>query len=230
MASSSSIAASGCSTVIQPGRGRIDDRYSASGMVCLGTGRSRGSGIRGAGEPSRFDGLPCLLVHSTVRNRIRFHGGRYDGRARAGRFDFHVNNRLKLAAVLLLLAIGSTYWTWRALAVAVDEKGHERLNQVDGRPPPTVPSPGQEQHRSPPPAVYRLTGSVRLEGTGEPIARARLEIVPEMSTFGNPSEMSLKPALTAGSPLMSRLETYESGSATLRPAIWLRAYKMPRRI
>ena len=119
------------------------------------------------------------LVHSTVRIALGFMADDMTDALARGVLTSMLINQLKVAAVLLLLGIGSTYWTWHALAVAVDKKGHESLSQVDGRPPATVPSPVPKTTPVPPPAVYRLTGSVRLEGTGEPIARARLEVVPE---------------------------------------------------
>ena len=119
------------------------------------------------------------LVHSTVRIALGFMADDMTDALARGVLTSMLMNQLKVAAVLLLLGIGSTYWTWHALAVAPDKERHERLGQVDGRPPATVPSPVPKTTPVNPPAVYRLTGSVRLEGTGEPIARARLEVVPE---------------------------------------------------
>ena len=88
--------------------------------------------------------------------------------------------RLKAAAVLLALGAGASSLTLHLLAAVQDDK-EQRISA-----PQVVPD--QKSAAAKPKAAYRLTGSVRVEGTGQPIAGAKLQMIqlqkyPELSSL-----------------------------------------------
>ena len=81
-------------------------------------------------------------------------------------------NQLKVATVLLCLVIGCGYWAWQAFAGPANEKG--RLDQeIVVQTPASSPKPKPSE----PSMAYQLIGSVRLEGTGEPVAGATVDVM-----------------------------------------------------
>ena len=76
-------------------------------------------------------------------------------------------NQIKVAMVFLLVGIAGSYWAWHALAGAADEK----TEQVAGKTPASKPRAAQ------PVIAYRLTGSVRVEGTGEPVQGGQFTVM-----------------------------------------------------
>ena len=110
-------------------------------------------------------------------------------------------NQVKVATMLLCLGIGGSYWAWHALAGAADEKGRGNPGQVA-----QDPCVSRRSHRRPNRAVaYRLTGSVRVEGTGEPVAGATVDVMIADSGQAIAAQTGLPcPARTAVTPLTSR--------------------------
>jgi peroxiredoxin len=84
-------------------------------------------------------------------------------------------NQLKVVTVLLLLGIASGRLVWHTLAASVDHKRQAGASKVAERTPPAAPAAAVKPQASSP-FPYRMSGSVRLEGTEEPIAGARLDI------------------------------------------------------
>ena len=81
-------------------------------------------------------------------------------------------NQLKVAAVLLCLGIGGSYWAWYAFAGATDEKGRTKQGQVV-----KTPTASMKPRTTQPTATYRLTGSVRVEGTMRPVQGGRFTVL-----------------------------------------------------
>jgi len=119
--------------------------------------------------------IPTPLVHSTIRIALGFMAGNTAAVLARGVLNSMLLNQLKVAIVLLLLAIGSSYWGWRVLAAAIGDKGQAGSRQVVGK-TPAAPVSAPKSQTKPPTSVARLTGTVKLEGTGQPIAGAKLQI------------------------------------------------------
>ncbi|MFI5456191.1 MAG: sigma-70 family RNA polymerase sigma factor [Isosphaerales bacterium] len=124
--------------------------------------------------------IPTPLVHSTIRIALGFMAGNTAAVLARGVLNSMLLNQLKVAMVLLLVAIGSSYWGWRVLAAAIGDKGQAGARQVVGKTPAAAPVSAPKSQTKAPTSTFHMTGSVRLEGTGEPIAGAKLQI-----TLGN---------------------------------------------
>jgi RNA polymerase sigma factor (sigma-70 family) len=116
--------------------------------------------------------IPLTLIHSTVRIALGFMAGNTAGVLARGVLNSMLMNQLKVGAVLLLLGIGSSYWAWRAIGAASDDKGPASSRQVVGK----TAAPTPKAQATPPAVTFRLSGSVRLEGTGEPVKGGQFDI------------------------------------------------------
>ena len=84
--------------------------------------------------------------------------------------------QLKIATILLLLGIGGPFLTWHAVAGLIDNKGQAEPARVTGNTPAAAPATTRESQTPSPAVPHRLTGIVRIEGTGEPVNGAKLRI------------------------------------------------------
>ena len=89
-------------------------------------------------------------------------------------------NQLKVATVLLCFGIGGSCWAWHAFAGPADEKGQPGRATVA-----STPALWKKPKTSQPMATYRMTGSVRVEGTGEPVAGAMVDVMVADSGLGH---------------------------------------------
>ena len=129
------------------------------------------AGLLAAGAASQAQAaIPLTLIHSTSRIALGFMAGNTAAVLARGVLTSMMLNQLKVATVLLCLAIGAGYWAWQAFAGPADEKGRLDQGKV-AQTPASSPKPSQ------PPMAYRLTGSVRLEGTDEPVAGATVDVM-----------------------------------------------------
>jgi RNA polymerase sigma factor (sigma-70 family) len=124
--------------------------------------------------------VPVPLIHSTVRIALGFAAGDTAAALASGVLNAMLLNRVKVAAVLLFVGIGGSSWAWHALAGAADEKGRS-----DPGPVVQAPAPAPKPQAARPSGMYRLTGSVRVEGTGEPVRGGQLLILLGDGTASN---------------------------------------------
>ena len=131
------------------------------------------AGLLAAGAASQAEAaIPLTLIHSTIRIALGFRAGDTVAVLARGVLYSMLLNQLKVATVLLCLGIGGSYWAWHAFAGASDEKGRTNQGQVVKTPPTSLkPRPTE------PTATYRLTGSVRVEGTGAPVEGGRFVVL-----------------------------------------------------
>jgi RNA polymerase sigma factor (sigma-70 family) len=146
------------------------------------------AGLLAAGTASEAQAaVPLILQHSTVRIALGFVAGNTAVVLARGVLTSMFWNRAKIATALLLLGIGSSYWAWRSLAATSARVGTLATNQAAGNrasPSPKVRPPAHA-------ASYRFMGSVRVEGTGEPVPGAKLTLLLGDMTGSNSPERIL---------------------------------------
>jgi hypothetical protein len=98
----------------------------------------------------------------------------HNGHIPSGRMNSMLLNQLKVAPLLVLLAIGSSYGLWQAFAAAEQPKAGGQATRIQSAAKPSDES-SRPQSKSPT-TVSRLTGVVKLDGTDQPIAGAKLQI------------------------------------------------------
>jgi RNA polymerase sigma factor (sigma-70 family) len=118
--------------------------------------------------------IPTSLVHSTVRIALGFAAGKTASVLARGVLNTMLLNQLKVASVLLLLGIGGRYCAWNAFAGLIDDKGQAK--PVVAKTPAKAPVLAPNSQTIAPAGPYRLTGTVKLDRTGEPVAGAKLRI------------------------------------------------------
>jgi RNA polymerase sigma factor (sigma-70 family) len=147
-------------------RGRLRQRLIRRGVTVP-------AGLLAAGAAIQVQAaIPLTLIHSTSRIALGFMAGNTAAVLARGVLTSMMLKQLKVATVLLCLAIGSGYWAWQAFAGLADEKGRLDQGKV-AQTPASSPKPKPSQ----PSMAYRLTGSVRLEGTDEPVAGATVDVM-----------------------------------------------------
>jgi RNA polymerase sigma factor (sigma-70 family) len=129
------------------------------------------AGAAGAAQAA----VPLTLIHSTVRIALGFLTGHAAAVLARGVLNSMLLNQVKVTATLLLLALGGGFWAWQALAGAAGEKGQAHTVQVLGKAPASAPT--SKSQPAQPAVAYRLTGSVRVEGTGEPVPGAKIQVL-----------------------------------------------------
>jgi RNA polymerase sigma factor (sigma-70 family) len=120
--------------------------------------------------------IPAALAHSTVQIALGFLEGETACVLARGVLNSMLLKQLKVAMVLVLLGIGGRYYAWNAVAGFVDEKAQADRGQVDGKVPAPAPASTPKPQATKPAVLYRLSGTVRVEGTDAPIAGAKLQI------------------------------------------------------
>ena len=118
--------------------------------------------------------VPELLIHSTIRIALGFLAGNTAAVLARGVLNSMLLNQLKVVTALTLLTIGSGYWLWHAYGLGINDNGHGQdvSSQAVEKSAGLTPKPQLKAQAS----ASRLTGTVRVEGTGQPVAGARLRI------------------------------------------------------
>jgi RNA polymerase sigma factor (sigma-70 family) len=120
--------------------------------------------------------IPTSLACSTVRIALGFMAGKSASVLARGMLNSMLLNQLKVAAVLILMAIGGRYCAWNAIAALEDDKSLADPGQVVGQSAAAAPAPASKVRSIAPSVRYRLSGTVRVEGTGEPAAGVKLQL------------------------------------------------------
>jgi len=136
------------------------------------------AGLLAAGAAGQAQAaIPMTLIHSTSRIALGFMAGNTAAVLARGVLNSMLLNQLKVAMVLLCLGIGGGFWAWYAFAAAVDERGQTKRDQGVVRTPASAPTSAAKSRTTPPAVTYRLTGSVRVEGTGEPVQGGQFSVL-----------------------------------------------------
>jgi RNA polymerase sigma factor (sigma-70 family) len=128
------------------------------------------AGLLAAGVSTQAQvALPGALICSTIRISLGFTSDAAAMTLARGVMNSMLLNQLKIAAFLVLVGLGSSYCLWQALGAQAEKKP---VGQATSKPSDDLPKPQSKA----PTTVARLTGVVKLEGTGQPIAGAKLQI------------------------------------------------------
>jgi RNA polymerase sigma factor (sigma-70 family) len=124
--------------------------------------------------------VPLSLVHSTVRIALGFAAGNTAAVLARGVLNAMLLHQLKVAAMLLALGIGGSFWTWRALATA-DDKGPARPGNAAAT---TKSSPARPQPALSPTYTYPITITGRaVDLDGKPVAGARIYLASRQAEY-----------------------------------------------
>ncbi len=119
--------------------------------------------------------IRATLTYSTTRIALGFAAGNTAAALARGIMNSMIFNQVKIAAILLCLGIGGSYWAWQGLASA---STHGRLQaEKSAKAPARVPEQVAKSQASKPSITYRLTGSVRLQDTGEPVKGGQFTVL-----------------------------------------------------
>ncbi|WP_422931971.1 sigma-70 family RNA polymerase sigma factor [Singulisphaera sp. PoT] len=120
--------------------------------------------------------VPVVLVHSTVRIALGFGAGNVAAALAQGVLNAMLFHQMKVAALLLLLGIGSLSWAWLALAGPPDQRGQAGATKAipgvapEAKRPAVVPEPAL-------PKVYlhpiTITGRA-IDPDGKPLVGAHI--------------------------------------------------------
>jgi RNA polymerase sigma factor (sigma-70 family) len=158
-------------------RGRLARARERLRSGLIGRGVTIPAGLLAAALSAKSQAaVPGPLVHSTVRIALEFVSGNAAAILARGVLNSMMMNQLKVAAVLLLLCIGGSYWAWHAAGGASDDKGQAESRRVADKTSAPAPVAAAKSQAKAPTTTYRFTGAVKVEGTGEPIAGAKLQI------------------------------------------------------
>ncbi len=148
------------------------------------------AGLFSAGAAGQLQAaVPATLIEETVRVALGFGAGNTAAILARGVVNSMLLNRVKVLAVLLLIGIGSSYWAWHTLAAFADAKGRENSEPVVTEQPDPPAAVVQKPQSTQPKATYRLIGSVRVDGTGEPVPGGRFTVtLSDAAGASNPDE------------------------------------------
>ena len=120
--------------------------------------------------------IPVTLTHSTTRIALGFAAGNTAAALARGIMNSMIFNQVKIAAILLCLGIGGSYWAWQGLAVAAGAQGRLQAEK-SAKVPARVPEQAAKSQPAKPTIAYRLTGSVRVQDTGEPVKGGKFSVL-----------------------------------------------------
>ena len=161
-------------------RGRLRHRLVRRGVAVP-------AGLLAAGAAGQAQAaIPLTLIHSTSRIALGFMAVHTPGVLARGVLYSMQINRLKVAAGLLLVGIVGGSCAWHALAGSAAEESRGHAVQGVGATPPSTSAPKSPSTR--PAVAYQVTGSVRVEGTAEPVRGGRLTLfLGDVTATGDPA-------------------------------------------
>jgi RNA polymerase sigma factor (sigma-70 family) len=107
--------------------------------------------------------VPTTLIHSTLRVALGFLAGNTASVLARGVLHSMLLDRLRVAAILLGLGIGGSYWAWHAFAAAVDGQGQSHPSPAVAKAPASSQPPRTDRYGDPlPPGAAMRLGTVRF--------------------------------------------------------------------
>ena len=118
--------------------------------------------------------LPASLIDSTIRVALGFKAGETATALARGVLKSMIISKLKAVTVVFLAVLGGSLLAWQTFAAWDDNKA-----QPAPRPesPHAASTPKTEPQADRATGKYALTGSVRVEGTEEPVRGARFKVI-----------------------------------------------------
>ncbi len=133
------------------------------------------AGVMAAGECGQAQAaLPGALVHSTIRIALGFTSDAAARTLARGVMNSMLFHQLKVAAFIVVFGLGISYCAWQVLAAAGQKEASVPAARSQAAAKPSDDSP--KPQTGSPTMVARLVGTVKLEGTDQPIAGAKLQI------------------------------------------------------
>jgi RNA polymerase sigma factor (sigma-70 family) len=132
--------------------------------------------VGGAGHPRVI--VPASLASSTARIALGFVAGDPATNLASAVLKSMLLKQLRHAALLVLLSTGFGYWLWHASAMGIGDQGKTHARQVSRRGASEPPVSAPKRRPNDPTLRYRISGSVRVEETGEPVAGVKVRIDP----------------------------------------------------
>ncbi len=134
-------------------------------------------GLLVAGATTRVQAaIPAYLTTSTTRISLGYVAGNSATMLARGVLNAMLLNQLKVVTALLVVGIGCSFWAWHGVAGAIADTARAGRNELAGKRPIPAPDIAPKAQLTPHTVTYRLSGTVRVEGTGEPVAGAMLQI------------------------------------------------------
>ena len=157
---------------LERGRKRLHDRLIRRG-VTIPAGFLA---VIGAGSMDARAAVPAALVHSTVRIVLGFVTCDAAKILARGALSSMLLNRLKVVTVLVIVGVAGSLGFWQGLAAVSQDRSQDRGKTASEKKsiPPTESLAKPKAPATGPP--YRLSGVVRVEGTGEPVPGVKLRI------------------------------------------------------
>ena len=157
-------------------RGRLGRARERLRGRLIGAGVAVPAGLLAAGATARAQGtITAATVHSTTRIAQGFMAGHTATVLARGVLKAMLMNQLKAMTALLVFGIASGYGLWHVMASPVNGAGRIISRPAAGR-TAHPQSPGTTPQDEARPATYRMEGSVRVEGTGEPVEGVKWQV------------------------------------------------------
>jgi RNA polymerase sigma factor (sigma-70 family) len=120
--------------------------------------------------------VPASLVHSTARIALGFAAGNAAAVLARGVLNAMLLHQMRIAAVLLLLSIGSASWVWHAFAGAADEQAQPGVGKtIAGTPASAKRSAAMQKPAPSRTETYPITITGRaVDPDGKPVAGAQI--------------------------------------------------------
>ena len=121
--------------------------------------------------------VPAALAYSTVRIALGFVTCETAAVLAQGVLSSMLLNRLKVVTVLVFIGVAGTLGLWQGFAATLQDRAPARERPAADQKSQPPRMGGSQAASSRTGTTYRLSGVVRVEGTGEPVDGAKLRIL-----------------------------------------------------
>jgi len=161
-------------------RERLCRRLTGRGVTVPAGLLVAGTAVQSHAQTALSVHVPASLVDSTVRTVLGFKADETAAALAQGVLKTMLLSKLKMAGIVLFAMMGSSLLTWYTFAARNDDKVQQPPNPVPHRAlftpkPESAPKPEPQADASKP--KYAMTGSVRVEGTGEPVKGGKFDVL-----------------------------------------------------